>query len=134
MASIFLSRCDCRFDRPLKIQGVRAVTRSIAKVLKREGPQSGPETVARLRAELPPAAQNADLIVRAGSAPTVLAQIAAERGSDLLVTGVARYNGIGDYLLVTAVDHLDRNAQPPTLVLRFHATGPYKGVCIATHS
>src|SRR3546814_5600767 len=107
-------------------------TLTIAHVLKREGPQSGPETVARLRAELPPAAQNADLIVRAGSAPKVLAQIAAERGSDLIVTGVARYNGIGDYLLGTAVDHIVRNAQAPALVVRCRATGPYERVVVAT--
>src|SRR3546814_9169667 len=107
-------------------------TLTIAHVLKREGPQSGPETVARLRAELLPAAQNADLIVRAGSAPKVLAQIAAERGSDLIVTGVARYNGIGEYLLGIAVDHIVRNAQAPALVVRCRATGPYERVDVAT--
>src|SRR3546814_5976985 len=46
-------------------------------------------------------ARDAALIVRAGSAPEILAQVAAERGSDLIVTGVARYNSIGDYLLRT---------------------------------
>src|SRR3546814_15663130 len=107
-------------------------TLTIAHVLKREGPQSGPETVARLRAELPPAAQNADLIVRAGSAPKGLAQIAAERGSDLIVTGVARYNGIGDYLLGTAVDHLVRNAPAPVRVVRCRPVVSYERVLGST--
>src|SRR3546814_17395754 len=64
--------------------------------------------------------------------PKVLAQIAAERGSDLIVTGVARYNGIGDYLLGTAVDHIVRNAHAPALVVRCRATGPYERVVVAT--
>src|SRR3546814_11795902 len=81
LASDFSARCDRPLDRATQIQRDHGGTLTIAHVLKREGPQSGPETVARLRAELPPAAQNADLIVRAGSAPQVLAQIAAERGS-----------------------------------------------------
>src|SRR3546814_9232669 len=78
LASDFSARCDRPLDRSTQIQRDHGGTLTIAHVLKREGPQSGPATVARLRAELPPAAQNADLIVRAGSAPTVLAHIAAE--------------------------------------------------------
>src|SRR3546814_5581956 len=104
----------------------------MAHVRRGEGRQSGPGRVGRRRGELPPGEQNADLIVRAGSAPKGRAQIAAERGSDLIVTGVARYNGIGDYLLGTAVDHIVRNAQAPVLVVRCRATGPYERVVVAT--
>ena len=132
LASDFSARCDRPLDRAMQIARDHDGTLTIAHVLEREGAQSGPDTVARLRAELPPTAQNADLIVRAGSAPKVLAQIAAERGSDLIVTGVARYNSIGDYLLGTAVDHIVRNAQAPVLVVRRRAAGPYERVVVAT--
>src|SRR3546814_19402178 len=58
---------------------------------------------------------DAELVIRRGSAPKMLATIAAERASDLIVTGVARYNSIGDYFLGTAVDHIIRNAAQPVL-------------------
>src|SRR3546814_9882694 len=109
LASDFSARCDRPLDRATQIQRDHGGTLTIAHVLKREGPQTGPETVALLRAELPPASQNADLIVRAASAPKVLAQIAVERRSDLIVTGAAGYNGIAEYLLGTAVDHFVLN-------------------------
>src|SRR3546814_12547233 len=59
LASDFSARCDRPLDRATQIQRDHGGTLTIAHVLKRDGPQSGPEPVARLRAELPPAAQNA---------------------------------------------------------------------------
>src|SRR3546814_8023790 len=87
LASDFSARCDRPLDRATQIQRDHGGTLTIAHVLKREGSQSGPETVARLREEMAPAAQNADMIVRAGAAPEVLAQIAEEHGSEQNVDG-----------------------------------------------
>ncbi|OYW83706.1 MAG: hypothetical protein B7Z20_12205 [Sphingobium sp. 32-64-5] len=105
---------------------------AIAHVLERDVAEASPETAERLRAELPDAARDAALIVRAGSAPEILAQVAAERGSDLIVTGVARYNSIGDYLLGTVVDHIVRRAQAPVLVVRRRPAHPYRRIVVAT--
>src|SRR3546814_7126272 len=77
LASDFSARCHRPLARATQIQRDHVRTLTIAHVLKRDGPQSGPETVARLRSELPPAAQNADLILRAGSSPQVLSPLAA---------------------------------------------------------
>src|SRR3546814_4410211 len=53
--------------------------------------------------------------------------------SDLLiVTGVARYNSIGDYLLGTVVDHIVRRAQAPVLVGRRRPAHPYRRIVVAT--
>ena len=89
LASDFSARCDRPLDRAVQIARDHGGKLTIAHVLERQGAPSGPETVERLRAELPLTAQDANLIVRSGSAPKMLAQIAAERGSDLIVTGVA---------------------------------------------
>src|SRR3546814_4312648 len=62
----------------------------------------------------------------------MLATIAAERTSDLIVTGVARYNSIGDYFLGPAVDHIIRNAAQPVLVVRRRVTGAYDRLLVAT--
>src|SRR3546814_13711138 len=66
---------------------------------------------------------DAELVIRRGSAPKMLATIAAERASALIVPGVARYNSIGDYFLGTAVDHIIRTAAQPVLVVRRPVTG-----------
>lgn len=132
LASDFSARCDRPLERAMQIACDHKGTLTIAHVLERDGAQSTLDTVERLRAELPEAAHDAELIVRTGSAPKVLAQIGTERGSDLIVTGVARYNSIGDYLLGTAVDHIVRNAQAPVLVVRRRATGPYEHIVVAT--
>ena len=110
LASDFSARCDRPLDRAVQIARDHGGKLTIAHVLERQGAPSGPETVERLRAELPLTAQDANLIV----------------------TGVARYNSIGDYLLGTAVDHIVRNAQAPVLVVRRRATGPYEQIVVAT--
>lgn len=130
LASDFTARCDRPLDRASRIQRERGGKLVIVHVLeKREMDES---LVECLRADLPEEAKDAEIVVRAGSAPTVLAEIAMERGSDLIVTGVARYNGIGDFLLGTAVDHIVRNAAAPVLVVRRRATFPYDRIVVAS--
>lgn len=132
LASDFTARSDRPLDRALQINHENGGKLVIAHVLEKGDGDPDPATVDRLRADLPQEAQGAELVVRTGSAPKVLAQIAAERGSDLIVTGVARYNSIGDYVLGTAVDHIVRNADVPVLVVRAGATSPYTHMVVAT--
>lgn len=132
LASDFSARSDRPLARALQLAAETGSTMVIAHVLeKSEGAPSAP-TIERLRSQLPPEAQAAELVVRTGSAPKMLAAIAAERASNLIVTGVARYNSIGDYVLGTAVDHIIRNAKAPVLVVRRRADGPYRHIVTAT--
>ena len=85
----------------------------------------------RVAATLPEAAE-AGIVLASGSVPETLARTAQERGSALLVTGVARYNSLGDYLLGTAVDHVVRTAQIPVLVVKQRVRGPYETLLVAS--
>lgn len=132
LASDFTARSDRPTERAIQLAREKQGNLVIAHVLEKDVSADEPTVVDRLRADLPEGARNAELIIRSGSAPKTLAAIAAERASDVLVTGVARYNSIGDYFLGTAVDHIIRNAEQPVLVVRRRVTGGYERILVAT--
>ncbi len=126
----FSARSDRPLDRALQV--VRHCDGRLVIAHAVEKGDIDPSVIERLRRDLPDEAQEAELVVRAGSAPTVLAEIAAERGSDVIITGVARYNSLGDYVLGTAVDHIVRNADAPVLVVRQRGSNPYDHMVVAS--
>ena len=132
LASDFTARSDRPLDRALQLANERNGTLVVAHVLEKGDGEVPPESVEILQSDLPDAAQNVELVVRRGSAPQVLAQIASKRGSDLIVTGVARFNSVGDFVLGTAVDHIVRNAEAPVLVVRRRVKEPYRRLLVAT--
>lgn len=132
LASDFTARSDRPLDRALQLARELNARLVIAHVLERKEGGPDDETIERLRRDLPPEARDLELVVRTGSAPDVLAELAAQRGSDLLVTGVARFNSIRDYVLGTAVDHIVRNVDSPVLVVRRRAINPYAHMVVAT--
>lgn len=67
-----------------------------------------------------------------GRAPETIAAIAEERTCSLIVAGPARHNGVGDFILGTAVDYLVRRAQVPVLVVKDRPRGPYRRILMAT--
>ena len=131
IASDFSARADRPLERALRLAEAWRARLAIAHVLEDAVPNLA-ETTARLRAELPPAAAQAEFVVRVGSAPTVLADLAVERGSAVIITGVARFNSLGDYVTGTAVDHIVRHASVPVLVVRKRAERPYDRILVAT--
>lgn len=134
LASDFTARSDRPLDRAMQVAAEQNGRLAIAHILEgKDKPDAVDQaTIERLRADLPGEAAEAELVVRTGSAPKMLAQIAVERGSNLIVTGVARYNSIGDYFLGTAVDHIIRNADVPVLIVRARIKGAYRRVLVAT--
>ncbi|MFA7441599.1 MAG: universal stress protein [Sphingomonadaceae bacterium] len=132
LASDFTARSDRPLDRALQLARAGGGKLVIAHILEKRDGDPDPETVEQLRADLPPEARDAELVIRTGSAPGMLTRIAAERGSDLIITGVARYNSIGDYVLGTAVDHIVRNADVPVLIVRRRVGAPYTHLVVAT--
>lgn len=132
LASDFTARSDRALGRAIQLAEEKQGKLVIAHVLEKRAKVDEEDVLHRLRADLPEDAANAELIVRAGSAPKALEAIAAERGSDLIVTGVARYNSIGDYFLGTAVDHIIRNAERPVLIVRRRPIAPYRRLLVAT--
>lgn len=131
IATDLSARSDRPLERALRLAEAWRARLAIAHVLE-AGVPNLEATIARLRAELPAAAAQAEFVVRTGSAPSVLATLAAERASGVIVTGVARFNSLGDYVTGTAVDHIVRHAAVPVLVVRKRAERPYDRILVAT--
>ena len=87
------------------------------------------EKIAR---ELPKTKVDVEILVKAGDIATTIIETAKTKKCRLIVTGVARYNSIGDILLGGPVDHLIRNAPLPVLVVKRRPKHAYKNILIAT--
>lgn len=136
LASDFTARSDRPLERALSLARALDAHLTIAHVVdekeyKRLGDAAATIETA-LRSDLPDAASNAEIVVRSGSTPQTLSEIAAQSGAVLMVCGVARFNAIGDFFLGTAVDHIVRHAEIPVLVVRKRADRPYGHLLVAT--
>src|SRR5690606_2887123 len=76
--------------------------------------------------------ENANIILKSGSAPAQIAKAAQEIGSSLILTGVARFNDVGDYVLGTAVEHVIRHSVVPVLVVKRRPISEYCSIVVAT--
>lgn len=85
-----------------------------------------------IRAALPDPQANVSIVPAIGPAPTVIVEAAASAGCGLIVTGVARFNHVGDYFIGTAVDHVVRHATAPVLVVKQRPHEPYTSILVAT--
>jgi nucleotide-binding universal stress UspA family protein len=136
LASDFSARSDRPLDRALILSrewnGRLLIGHVLEEPAKGIQPKGSDEVHDALRKELPEPAREAELVVRTGKAPDVITALAKERGSDLIVTGVARYNSWGDYFLGTAVDHIIRHTNVPVLVVRRRPLCPYRKMLVAT--
>ncbi len=132
LASDFTARSDRPLDRALDLVSRWNGTLVIAHVVEKGDGAIAAEQIERLRSDLPDAARDAELVVRTGSAPRVLAEIASERRSDLIVTGVARYDSLGDYVVGSTVTNIIRHVEAPVLVVRRRTKGPYRRLLATT--
>jgi len=127
-----------RSDRPLDRAALLAeqIGAAVAVAHVVEGPgfdrDHDEEILHAVRASLPSTLAGATVISDHGAAPKVLAALAADQGATLIVTGVGRYNGLSDFFLGTAVDHLVRHAHQPVLVVKRRADAPYRSILLAT--
>jgi len=71
-------------------------------------------------------------IVRAGDVAGTIRDIAASKGCGLVITGVARNEVFGRFLLGSTVERLARILSQPLLVVRRRARAPYQRIVVAT--
>ncbi|HVM23212.1 MAG TPA: universal stress protein [Sphingomicrobium sp.] len=67
-----------------------------------------------------------------GDVPEAIAGFAEREDCALVVTGVARFNDVRDFVLGTAVDYLVRKSPRPVLVVKRRARQPYQRLVVAT--
>lgn len=83
------------------------------------------------RDTLPGTGHDPEIVMPVGPAPDVIARVADEIDAALVVCGVARFNGIGDYFTGTAVDHVIARGHRPVLVVKQRPHKPYAKVLVA---
>lgn len=85
-----------------------------------------------VRAVLPDPSATADIVLAHDPAPQAIVRAAQEAGCGLIVTGAARFNQAGDFIIGTAVDHTVRHAAVPVLVVKQRVHAPYRSILVAT--
>ena len=93
-----------------------------------------PAFIARrqLRAEMRDTGVHMTVLVKEGDPAEMIAQIAAQQGCGLIVTGIARDETFGRFVLGTTVERLVRQADTPVLVVKNRVHGGYRHVVVAT--
>ena len=71
-------------------------------------------------------------IIRATDTAAAIQQTALETGSDMIVTGMARNEILGRFLLGSTVLDLSRSVSIPLLVVRNRVHAPYQRILVAT--
>lgn len=75
--------------------------------------------------------QPVELVVRTGRVDTEVLEVARLVQPRLIVTGVARFNGVREFLLGTTVEHLVHKAKAPILIVKRRVAAPYRRPLVA---
>ena len=134
VATDFSARSDRAVDRAILL--AEQLSRPLKVIHATELSENSQADRKRLERQLRELVRDADcevdLLCPSGTVPEAIIGAVRESGASLLVMGVARYNSVGDYFLGTAVDHVLRYSEIPTLVVKRRASGPYRRVLVGT--
>ncbi len=144
LATDLSCRCDRALDRAallarewgakLLVLHVLNPAESFLESIADRPAQSGPPArlaEARIRRDLPGDLPDLEVRVEEGDPATLILDVARQTGAGLIVTGVARDETLGRWLLGATVDRLVRRAPVPVLIVKTRPR-PYKDVLVAT--
>lgn len=135
VATDLSARCDRPLERAMllgKQLGAALLILHVLEPQRRLATDDEQRLRTLLQDEFGLAGENAEICFDYGSVPFIVAKVAKERGCSLIVTGVARYNNPGDFVLGTAVDYLVRQSSVPVLVVKRRARRPYDRLVVGT--
>lgn len=146
LATDLSSRCDRALDRAILLSEQWQAKLVILHVL--EDPHSWPDDVAvpswrrpsdafviaqrRLIEDVGAAAMTASLVIEDGDPVEAIQRTAEDRDCDLIITGIARDEPFGRFMLGSTVDQLLRRSALPLLVVKNRARHAYQNVMVAT--
>tara|TARA_R110002124_G_scaffold190405_2_gene357735 strand:- start:377 stop:970 length:594 start_codon:yes stop_codon:yes gene_type:complete len=129
LATDLSARCDRPLDRALMLAKEWNTKLILLHILDparaKDAATNIREIEAQIADELPRNKGDIEILVKTGDIAATIIETAQDKKCDLIVTGVARYNSIGDILLGGPVDQLIRNAPVPVLVVKRR---PQKGL------
>lgn len=126
------ARSDRAVDRALQL-GVefRLPVRVIHVQESKASQEKGRDLAAAVRSVLPDPDADVDILTPTGRVSRTIADAARAQNAALLVTGVARYNNVGDYVLGNAVEKIIGQAPAPVLVVKQRPHGQYERLLCA---
>jgi nucleotide-binding universal stress UspA family protein len=86
----------------------------------------------RLLDDIGAVADAATIVIEEGDPAEAIPRTAEAQGCDFVITGVARDEPLGRFVLGTTVDRLLRNSHLPVLVVKNRARRPYRNILVAT--
>lgn len=128
-------RSDRPFERAALLSQQLGTRMIVLHVLDPQDEISGEDrsrVAALIESEFGAAAAAAELLLESGSVPRTVGAVAEERHCSLVITGVARMNSPGDYMLGNSVDHIIRRSSVPVLVVKRRPRKPYARLLVAT--
>jgi len=146
LATDLSARCDRALDRAVALSQLWQAKLVVLHVLEdmrdedtdpailswRRPPDPAGAAEQQLLADIGPAAKTADVVIDRGDPAEAILRQAEMRGCDLIVTGIARDELLGRFVLGTTVDRLLRRSNVPVLVVKKRARQPYHHVAVAT--
>jgi nucleotide-binding universal stress UspA family protein len=148
LATDLSPRCDRAFDRAVQLAAAWSAQLIALHVMPTEDAAAADATAIpswrrppdarklaedRVRAEIHEQAPDAVVMIDSGNDPAdVIMRTAESQGCGLIMTGVARYEPLGRFLLGSTVERLARRSRIPVLVVRKRGQRPYRHVVTAT--
>jgi nucleotide-binding universal stress UspA family protein len=146
LATDLSARCDRALDRAVSLSQLWQAKLVVLNVLESRSILETPTIVpswrrppdptsiarAQLLADIGPVAKAADVVIEEGDPAEAIVRVAEARRCDLVVTGVARDELLGRFILGTTVDRLLRSSRAPILVVKNRARQPYRHIAVAT--
>lgn len=135
VATDLSARSDRPFERAFLLAeqlGTSVLVLHVVEGKKELSEEERDRLVDQIGEEFGATAANSEIIFEHGSVAPTIARVAEERRCSLVITGVARFNSPGDYILGTAVDHIVRRSPVPVLVVKRRPRNPYRRLLIST--
>lgn len=140
LATDFSGRCDRPLERALRLARHWRSKLVVLHVLEpphtelTDGERRAEEArlTAKLRSEVLDAGIEIETRIATGPVPATVAKVAEDLDAELIVTGVARYNELGHFVLGTTVDRLVRRSHVPVLVVKERPVTDYRNILVAT--
>ncbi len=146
LATDLSPRCDRALDRAVSLAELWQANLVILHVLEdtrswasdtivpswRRPPDPFGLAQRRLIDDIGAVADTATIVIDEGNPADAIQRTAEERGCDLIITGVARDEPLGRFVLGTTVDRLLRSSHLPVLVVKNRARRRYRNVLVAT--
>jgi nucleotide-binding universal stress UspA family protein len=146
LATDLSARCDRALDRALRLARLWGARLHVVHALEEDIVKNSrfserlkdidPVAAARARVEADIAGHGADIDIAVHVEPAdptaLVLKVAGRECCGLIVTGVARDQSLGRYLLGSMVDNLVRHAPVPLLVVRSRANDDYRKIVVAS--